>query len=71
MADLCDIAQENYEVNMAKALIAVTVNANSNKLRSTGFCLSCGEKIIEGSVNARFCDVLCRNDYDRLRVKNR
>ena len=69
MADVCDIAQERYEINMAKALNAVTQKVASQKVVSTGFCLYCDEKIAEGSANLRFCGSACRDGFDRLSRK--
>lgn len=65
MADICDVAQERYEINMAKALNAVTRKVATQKIVSTGFCLFCEEPIKEGSTNPRFCGSSCRDDFDK------
>ena len=72
MADICDKAQDHYEKSMATALEKLSVKANAAEAKQTGYCQACGDPIAKGSANLRFCDVVCRDDYDEeLAAKQR
>jgi len=70
MVDIVDIATDYYDRSMTDALNAITVNANKPVV-GNGYCLACGELIEEGSVNPRFCDSHCRDDYDKIVSKGK
>lgn len=63
MADQFDRAQEieyrDREISLAEAL------KQKPALTATGKCLYCFEPIAEDAVNKRFCDIECRNCYDK------
>lgn len=64
MADICDMAQNHYEKTMETALGALSKKANTPEVSQTGYCLACVEPIAKGSKNLRFCNAMCRDDYD-------
>jgi hypothetical protein len=70
MVDIVDLATDHYERSMTDALNAITANLHKPVV-GNGYCLACGEPIEEGSMNPRFCDSDCRDDYDKLVSKGR
>lgn len=64
MADIADLADEINEQHLA-ASIAATKKA-SIVLRPKGNCHYCDEPLDPEAQNKLFCDVHCRDDYDKL-----
>lgn len=59
MADIIDQAQEQAERILQAELSAKrTVGPEA-----TGYCLACGETVAHGM---RWCNVMCRDDYQRI-----
>ncbi len=63
MPDIFDIAQEN-NLERNENLVASQLS-QAKVLEATGFCLYCETPIAEDAVNKRFCNKVCRDDYDR------
>ena len=60
MDDL-DIASEREQIARDRAIESLR-NAKSD-IYSTGFCLGCGEQI---AAQLRWCDIDCRDDWQRF-----
>lgn len=71
MADICDLAQDHYDRTMEAALGNLSKKANTPEVSGTGYCLSCGEPIDRGRVNPRFCNAVCRDDYDSQSIRQK
>lgn len=56
--EIIDIATEN---TLAETERLIRLAATQNTIQATGKCLFCGEV----SEDKRFCDIDCRDDYDR------
>ena len=66
MADFADDAQEINELHLEKSLREFQENAKRQALKPLGFCRYCEESIAKDAKNQLFCDVDCRDDYERL-----
>lgn len=64
MADIADIADEVNEQHLADSLAQLRKSAII--LRPKGVCHYCEEDLDPNSKNKLFCDVGCRDDYDRF-----
>ncbi len=61
MGDLVDEGNENAARGLESAIAKVRHDATKT-LEPTGECYTCGQDVAEGR---RFCDVGCRDDWDK------
>lgn len=64
MADIIDQAQERAERILQAELSA----RRAAGPEATGYCLACGEAVAHGM---RWCNVMCRDDYQRVEAARR
>ena len=65
MPDLFDKAQEREEQLLQDSLAATLGRGAQPEADATGECLYCFEPILAEASNPRFCDVICRNSFDK------
>ena len=66
MADIADDADVINQLHLEKSLAEQAEAAKKNKLRPKGVCHYCNEPIHETAVNQIFCDVECRDEFERV-----
>lgn len=71
MADFADDAQEINEKHLEKSLEEFQENAKNQALKPLGYCRNCHEPIAKEAINQLFCDVECRDDYERLHRRSK
>ena len=59
MSDIFDDASDAEELHRQMAIKKVR---DRQLIKTTGFCLSCNARLAD----RRFCDVWCREDYERM-----
>jgi len=63
MSDILDIASENEMV--ARAAAVSKIQNKPAAALATGYCLECGEPLIDSVEGQRWCDKDCRDDWQR------
>ena len=71
MADFADEAQDINEEHLAKSLLEHSEQAKRNQLKPLGYCRHCHESIAKDAKNQLFCDVDCRDDYERVHRRSK
>ena len=60
-----EVLEKSEMLHLAEVEATLEQLRNQPLLKAKGFCLYCGTDIEPDAVNQRFCDVYCRDQFDK------